>query len=96
MLHDNLREPRGFLIRDVLSFWKYVRSPAMSLPFQDGTGDASISIITGLFYASEFGMQFNHDVWTALTFVVGLTLRLLAIRYRWEMPKFIFDEDKRP
>ena len=56
---------------------------------------ASISILTGLFYASAFGKQFNHDVLTALTFVVGLTLRLLAIRYRWEMPKFIFIDDKR-
>jgi uncharacterized membrane protein YeiH len=56
---------------------------------------ASISIVTGLFYASAFGIQFNHDVWTALTFVLGLTLRLLAIRYRWEMPKFIFRDEKR-
>jgi uncharacterized membrane protein YeiH len=57
---------------------------------------ASISIVTGLFYTSSFGKQLNHDVLTALTFAVGLTLRLLAIRYRWEMPKFIFSEDKRP
>jgi uncharacterized membrane protein YeiH len=56
---------------------------------------ASISIVTGLFYASTFGKQFNHDVLTALTFVVGLILRLLAIRYRWEMPKFIFTDDRR-
>jgi uncharacterized membrane protein YeiH len=32
---------------------------------------------------------------TALTFVLGLSLRLLAIRYKWEMPKFIFNDDKR-
>src|SRR4051812_27825133 len=57
---------------------------------------ASISIVTGLFYAAPFGAQFNHDVWTALTFVLGLTLRLLTIRYRWEMPKFVFSDDKRP
>jgi len=23
----------------------------------------------------------------------GLSLRLLAIRYKWEMPKFVFNED---
>ncbi len=30
-----------------------------------------------------------------LTFVLGLTLRLLAIRYKWEMPKFVFSDDRR-
>jgi uncharacterized membrane protein YeiH len=37
----------------------------------------------------------NHEVWTALTFVLGLTFRPLAIRYKWEMPKFVFSEDQR-
>ena len=34
------------------------------------------------------------ELWTALTFVLGLTFRLLAIRYKWEMPKFVFSEDR--
>jgi uncharacterized membrane protein YeiH len=37
----------------------------------------------------------NDEVWTALTFVLGLTLRLLAIRYKWEMPKFVFNGEQR-
>jgi uncharacterized membrane protein YeiH len=56
---------------------------------------ASVSVVTGLFYATTFGLQLNDQVWTALTFVLGLTLRLLAIRYKWEMPKFVFSGDQR-
>ncbi len=55
---------------------------------------ASVSVVTGLFYATAFGLKLNDEVWTALTFVLGLSLRLLAIRYKWEMPKFVFDADK--
>jgi uncharacterized membrane protein YeiH len=56
---------------------------------------ASVSVVTGLFYATAFGLQLNDQVLTALTFVLGLTLRLLAIRYKWEMPKFVFSGDQR-
>jgi len=56
---------------------------------------ASVSIVTGLFYATAFGLKLNDGVWTALTFVLGVTFRLLAIRYKWEMPKFVFDEERR-
>lgn len=56
---------------------------------------ASVSIITGLFYSTAFGLKLNAELWTALTFVLGLSLRLLAIRYKWEMPKFIFNDEKR-
>ncbi len=56
---------------------------------------ASVSVVTGLFYATAFGLKLNEEIWTALTFVLGLTLRLLAIRYKWEMPKFVFNGDQR-
>src|SRR3954462_14962770 len=56
---------------------------------------ASVSVVTGLFYATAFGLTLNNEIWTALTFVLGITLRLLAIRYKWEMPKFVFGEDKK-
>ena len=56
---------------------------------------ASVSVVTGLFYAAAFGLKLNDEIWTALTFVFGLSFRLLAIRYKWEMPKFVFmDEEK--
>jgi uncharacterized membrane protein YeiH len=40
-------------------------------------------------------LKLNHEVWTVLTFALGLTFRLLAIRYKWEMPKFVFSGDER-
>ena len=53
-----------------------------------------LSVGDGAFMTINLDTLF-FTVLTALTFAVGLTLRLLAIRYRWEMPKFIFSEDKR-
>ncbi len=55
---------------------------------------ASVSVITGLFYATAFGLTLNNELWTALTFVLGLSFRLLAIRFKWEMPKFVFNTGK--
>jgi uncharacterized membrane protein YeiH len=52
---------------------------------------ASVSVVTGLFYTTAFGLTLNKEVWTVLTFAIGLTFRLLAIRFRWEMPKFVFN-----
>jgi uncharacterized membrane protein YeiH len=56
---------------------------------------ASVSIVTGLFYSTGLGLKPNDELWTALTFILGLSLRLLAIRYKWEMPKFIFNDERR-
>ena len=36
-----------------------------------------------------------HDVVTVVAIVVGFTLRVLAIRFNWAMPKFIYDKDLR-
>ena len=56
---------------------------------------ASVSVVTGLFYATAFGLKLNNEVWTALTFALGVTFRLLAIRFKWEMPKFVFNTSER-
>ena len=56
---------------------------------------ASVTVVTGLFYATSFGLKLNDELWTALTFVLGITFRLLAIRYKWEMPKFVFGGDRK-
>jgi uncharacterized membrane protein YeiH len=55
---------------------------------------ASVSVVTGLFYATAFGLNLHAETWTALTFALGLSFRLLAIRYKWEMPKFVFRENE--
>ena len=54
---------------------------------------ASVSVVTGLFYATAFGLTLNNELWTLLTFVLGITFRLLAIRFKWEMPKFVFNSE---
>lgn len=56
---------------------------------------ASVSVVTGLFYATAFGFHLNDTLWTVLTFALGLSFRLLAIRYKWEMPKFVFGDVER-
>src|SRR5215475_16174711 len=56
---------------------------------------ASVSVVTGLFYATAFGLKLNNEVWTALTFALGVTFRLLAIRFNWGMPKFVFNSGER-
>jgi uncharacterized membrane protein YeiH len=59
---------------------------------------ATVSVATGLFYATAFGLNLNAELWTILTFVLGISFRLLAVRYKWEMPKFVFtgDEERGP
>jgi uncharacterized membrane protein YeiH len=54
---------------------------------------ASVSVVTGLIYAIGLRLGFSPDVVTLVALAVGLTFRLLAIRFRWEMPKFVYDGD---
>jgi uncharacterized membrane protein YeiH len=54
---------------------------------------ASVSIVTGLLYLGGSKLGFSPDLVTLVAFVVGLTCRLLAIRLKLEMPKFIYDSD---
>ena len=56
---------------------------------------ASVSVVTGLFYATAFGLKINAELWTVLSFVLGISFRLLAVRYKWEMPKFEFNTEKK-
>jgi uncharacterized membrane protein YeiH len=56
---------------------------------------ASVSVVTGLFYATAFGLKLTDEIWTVLTFALGLSFRLLAIRFKWEMPKFVFSGEER-
>jgi len=51
---------------------------------------ASVAVLTGLIYAIGFLLKLDGDLWTLMTFAAGLSFRLLAIRYRWNMPKFVY------
>jgi uncharacterized membrane protein YeiH len=55
---------------------------------------ASVSASTGVVYVAALGIGLNHDVAIALALAVGLTFRLLAIRFKWEMPKFVFTDER--
>jgi uncharacterized membrane protein YeiH len=51
---------------------------------------ASVAVLTGLIYTMGFVLRLDGDLWTLVAFAVGLSFRLLAIRYRWNMPKFVY------
>jgi uncharacterized membrane protein YeiH len=54
---------------------------------------ASVSIVTGLIYVGGLRVDLSPDLVTLVALAVGLTFRLLAIRFRLEMPKFVYDRD---
>lgn len=51
---------------------------------------ATVSIITGLLYVGGLALDLSHDMVMALAMSTGLALRLLALRYGWRMPRFIY------
>lgn len=54
---------------------------------------ATASIITGSIYVltQYWGGAVHLAIFIAC--ITGLTLRLLAIRYEWQMPRFIYQDD---
>jgi uncharacterized membrane protein YeiH len=54
---------------------------------------ASVSLVTGGLYLLllEAGLTANAAVPLAL--VVGLAFRLLALRFNWQMPRFVYRDD---
>lgn len=51
---------------------------------------ATVSIFTGLLYIAGLSLELAHDWVMAVAMACGLALRLLALRYGWSMPKFIY------
>ncbi len=54
---------------------------------------ASVSIVTGGIYVAGLAAGLPHGPVLAAAMVVGLTMRVLAIRYNWQMPKFIYTHE---
>ena len=56
---------------------------------------ATVSIVTGIIY--YYGLQLGGaaDVVMVVAITVGFALRVLAIRFNWSMPKFVYDKDLR-
>lgn len=54
---------------------------------------ASVSLVTGAIYVAGLHFGFNDVLVLLVSFGIGLAFRLLAIRYKWEMPKFIYERE---
>jgi uncharacterized membrane protein YeiH len=54
---------------------------------------ATVSVVTGLLYIGGLRLGIDHDVVTASAMIVGLVLRMLALKYQWDMPKFVYKDD---
>jgi uncharacterized membrane protein YeiH len=54
---------------------------------------ASVSVVAGCLYVGGLAAGLPHDPVMIVAMAVGLVLRLLAIRYGWNMPKFVYTHD---
>lgn len=55
---------------------------------------ASVSLVTGAIYMAGMHWGLNHVAVVVASVAIGLTFRLLAIRFKWEMPKFVYERDE--
>lgn len=54
---------------------------------------ASVSILTGGIYVGVEYLGYSTQLATIIAAIAGLILRLLAIRYKWQMPKFVYHDE---
>jgi uncharacterized membrane protein YeiH len=54
---------------------------------------ASVSVVAGGLYVGGLVAGLPHDPVMIVAMAAGLALRLLAIRYGWNMPKFVYTRD---
>ncbi|WPU92284.1 trimeric intracellular cation channel family protein [Mucilaginibacter sabulilitoris] len=54
---------------------------------------ASASIVTGAVYLGIEYLGASSGIAIIVACVIGLALRLLSIRYKWQMPKFVYHEE---
>lgn len=54
---------------------------------------ASVSVVTGVLYVGGEYLQLDHLAVTLSAMAIGLAMRLLAIRFGWNMPKFVYTRD---
>jgi uncharacterized membrane protein YeiH len=56
---------------------------------------ATVSIVTGVIYYAGLQFGFPQDFVIIAAAAIGITLRVLAIVFKLEMPKFVYDKDLR-
>ncbi|AOB28634.1 MULTISPECIES: trimeric intracellular cation channel family protein [Bordetella] len=54
---------------------------------------ASVSAVTGGLYLAMYGQGVSASVSVPVALLVGLAFRLLALRFNWQMPKFVYRGD---
>ncbi|HET8596579.1 MAG TPA: trimeric intracellular cation channel family protein [Castellaniella sp.] len=54
---------------------------------------ATVSIVSGALYLAGLALAWNHDLVVGASLLIGLALRLLALRFGWSMPKFVYTRD---
>ena len=54
---------------------------------------ASVSVVTGALYLGGQSLGLSANAAVPLALAVGLALRLLALRFNWQMPKFVYRDD---
>ncbi len=54
---------------------------------------ASVSVVTGGLYLGGLGLGLPHAVVMFAAMAIGLAMRLLALRYNWNMPRFVYARD---
>lgn len=54
---------------------------------------ASVSVVTGALYVAGLGLGLPHEAVMFAAMAFGLAMRLLALRFNWNMPKFIYTEE---
>jgi uncharacterized membrane protein YeiH len=77
----------GGILRDVLC-------NDVPLIFQ-GELYATVSMVVGIVYYLGLLGGMPGDLMAAISIVLGFTFRTLALVFKWEMPKFVYDPDMR-
>ncbi|WP_283771424.1 MULTISPECIES: trimeric intracellular cation channel family protein [unclassified Chelatococcus] len=54
---------------------------------------AAVSVVTGMIYVAGRTTELNHGLVMLGAMLIGLAFRLLALRYKWSMPKFVYTHD---
>lgn len=77
----------GDILRDVLC-------NDIPLIFQ-GELYASVSMVAGILYYLGLNAGMQPDLMAIIAMLFGFTLRVLAIAFKWEMPRFVYDREMR-
>lgn len=53
----------------------------------------TVSILTGLLYLGGLHFGLEHNVAAIPAMLIGLALRMLALRFNWGMPRFVYTKE---